>query len=314
MVNAAQQQLLYAKEAGDESWWGTWAEMLFTVTRDNPYITTPRGVARIEFATLCNWPITVQNQFYEYLQFGNGRLPKMCGFCPGTPRVYSRNNVVTFTDLSDTPQKLAAYLTNTEDVGKRVFFQGTDDNDSVIYTRDAFEMGKGVFVSLETPFVITEQSFNSITGIQKDVTSGEVQIFQVDPDTGDQVLLLTMEPGETTAFYRRYLMDPIPTSCCPGQDTVNVRAICKLELMPVASNTDYLLIQNIEAIAEEAASIRYAGMDTLSAKQMAGVHHQRAIGLLNGELTHYLGKNQPAVQFAPFGSARLEKLKIGTLI
>src|SRR6185369_7521281 len=66
-VNAAQARLLNAKEAGDESWWGTWAEILFNVSRDQPYITLPREIARIESINVCDHPRPVRNQFFEYL-------------------------------------------------------------------------------------------------------------------------------------------------------------------------------------------------------------------------------------------------------
>src|SRR3989442_316999 len=76
-LNTAQRQLLLCKEAGDEGWFGTWAEMAFSISRTSPYLTTPREVARLELATVCNRPVPIQNQFYEYLDFGNGRLPKL---------------------------------------------------------------------------------------------------------------------------------------------------------------------------------------------------------------------------------------------
>jgi hypothetical protein len=36
--------------------------------------------------------------------------------------------------------------------------------------------------------------------------------------------------------------------------------------------------------------------------------------LLMGELGHFLGIDDPAVEFAPFGSARLAKQRIGLVI
>ena len=78
-VNSAQRRLVFAKEAGDEGWWGSWAEVAFNgVSRSTPYITTPRNVARVEAIDICDRPVQLNNQFMEYLQFGNGRLPKQC--------------------------------------------------------------------------------------------------------------------------------------------------------------------------------------------------------------------------------------------
>lgn len=322
-LNSAQQRLLYAKEAGDEGWWGTWAEMVFNVSRNSPYLTTPRGVARLESLSVCDNPVNVQNQFYEYLQFGNGRLPKQfkCSDNVGLLQVLSRNNVPTFTDLTNAPQYLVAYLSDSRDVGRRVLLQGLDANQKTIYSLDTQNQVTGIFVALESPSVVSPMTFSEISGIQKDVTYGPVQIFQRDPVSGAEILLLTMEPSEQTAWYRRYYLDTLPCGCCPAPvpsvtscPAVQVRAIAKLELVPVAVDTDYLLIQNPEALIAECQSIRYADMDQVNAKQMSQERHIAAIRLLNGELNHYLGTNDPAVDFAPFGSARLEYKRVGIMI
>jgi hypothetical protein len=240
-VNEAQLRLLFAKEAGEEGWYGTWAEMVFNVSRATPYITTPRGVARIEMMTVCNEPVAIQNQFYEYLEFGNGTLPKRC---PDRWRsmlqTYSRNNVPTFTDLTSAPQLIRAYF-STLDVSRRVLVQGLDSNGNTIYSQNGFQR-----------------------------VSGEFMTFGLVPNT----------------------------------------SFVKLDLVPVVVDTDYCLIQNPEALMAECQAGRYAEVDTSDAKQQARERHQAAIGLLNGELAHYLGVETASVQFRPFGSARLERVAI----
>lgn len=323
-VNSAQRRLIYAKEAGDEGWWGTWAEIAFTVSRTNPYWTAPREVARLTGANVCQKPINIQNQFFEYLQFGNGRLPKTFLTCtPQIRQIYTRNNVPTFVDLSSPPQYIRVYFTDPADIddGKRVLLQGTDNNDIPIVSQDQFNQVQGIFVDAESPFGSPSTKFNTLTGVQKDITSGQVKIYQADPTTGTEVLLLTMQPGEETASYRRYYFSNMPNSCCFSStvpqttvENLSVTAIVKLDLIPVVVDTDYCLIQNMEAIVEEAQSVRYSKIDTPAAKQMAQEKHIQAIRLLNGELAHYLGIDEPAVDFAPFGAAHLSKLKIGTMI
>ena len=315
-ANSIQETLLYDKAAGDEGWQGSWAEIAFNVSRTNPYWTGAREIARLGAVTVCNNPINLNNQFFEYLQFGNGRMSTTrCG-CPGQLAAYARNNVITFTDLSSPPQYLRVYLTNAQDATKRVMFSGTDANDSQIYSQDNLVIVNGIFVSLEAPYVTTALTFNSITGIQKDITAGQVQIYQVDPTTGDEVLLLTMEPSETIASYRRYYFDDLPTSCCvvPGttaSTTIQVTAIAKLEPIPVIVDTDYLTLTSREAFIEEAMALRLQEADTAAAQQMAAIHHARAIRLLIGQSSHYQGINNPAVSFEPFGSANLDKIMIG---
>lgn len=314
-VNSAQRRVLMCKEAGDEGWWGCFAEVAFTVSRTTPYLTLDRHIARLELANVCQFPVEVNSQFVEYLQFGNGRLPKTCATSgPCLTAAYTRNNVPTFVDLTTPPQIIRVYLTDAADVNKRVLIQGTDNNDKVIRSIDTYNPTQGIFLNLQDPSADLPTQMNSITGIQKDITIGEVEFFQVDPTTGDEVLLLTMEPSEEVASYRRYYFNDLPRNCCPANSTsVSVTGIVKLELVPVRVDTDYCLIQNLEALIEECASIRYSELDSQGSKQISRERHNAAIGLLQGEITHYLGKDKPAVSFYPFGSAHLSKIAVGRL-
>lgn len=327
-INSAQERLLTAREAGDEGWWGTWAEIGFNVSRTAPYITLPRQVARLEAVDVCGVTVPLNNNFFEYLEFGNGRLPKLHprhrDWWPMT-QVMTRNNAVTFYNLDATtaaPKTIRIYCADPADADgtKRVLLQGTDASGATIYSQDVSVQVTGIFVTLGSPFVDSPIPFASLNGIQKDTTSGDIQFFQVDPVTGVQTPLHTMEPGETTALYRRYYFDDLPCNCCqnpnvvPATNQVQVTALAKLELIPVRVDPDYCLIQSKEAIINECEAIRYEGMDNKSAHQMADRKHILAIRLLNGELAHRYGIDKPAVSFAPFGSARLERQSIGTMI
>lgn len=325
-VNTAQQRLLYAAEACDESWWGTWAEVRLNVSRAAPYITLPREIARLEAITICDKPVPVLNQFYEYLQFGNGRMQKRrLNNANHIRAAYTRNNAVLFTDLTNGPQLISLFGSDATDLQgtKRVLVQGLDQNGQVVYTNDGGNTIIGEFVTLKAPFATTTNQYSLITGIQKDVTAGPVQIFQMSPVDSSQILLSTMEPGEQTTDYRRYFFDCLPCGCCPTPNSPTttascsqppqVTAIAKLELIPVVNDTDYLLFHNLEAIIQECQAVRFSEMDNAAAKQQAALHHREAIRLLNGELGHYLGVNTPAVQMHVFGSAKLERQAIGTL-
>lgn len=315
-VNTAQRRLLMCKEACDDGWWGTWAEVAFNVSCSQPYITLPREIARIESMAMCDKPIAVQNQFYEYLQFGNGRLPKTRAACRCEIRQsYTRNNAITFTEMTNAPQYITAYITDDRDIGKRLLVQGNDSSENIIYSTDTDQQVTGTFLTLTTPSAQSTMTLSQLTGLQKDVTFGAVRIYQHDPTTGEEILLLTMEPSEETASYRRYYLQGVPRNCCGTNEEGNVQitAIAKLDLIPVVADTDYCLIQNLEAIIEECASVRYAEMDSPTAKAMSQERHKLAIGFLNGELNHYIGKDQVAVNFAPFGSAHLPRQKIGRL-
>lgn len=320
-VNSAQRRLLMCRESGDEGWYGTFAEMAFNlVSRSRPYIVCPREVARIENINICKRPIQLQNQFYEYLQFGNGRMPQCIVQSNCQVEAFSRNDSITIAPLVNPPKIIRAYWTDAGDISStlRVFIQGLDQNNTQVYTQDGFYQVMGEYLMAQSPFADTQFQYNSLTGIQKDITLGAVQIFQVDPTTGAESLMLTMEPNEQVAGYRRYYLNNLPTNCCGittnTPTTLQVTALVKLELLPVYYDTDYLLFHNLEAIIEECSAIRYSEVDSVDAKKMALEKHQQAIRFLNGELAHYYGINTPAVNFSPFGSAKLERQAIGTQI
>ena len=127
-------------------------------------------------------------------------------------------------------------------------------------------------------------------------------------------LILTMQPSEKTANYRRYFLNALPKNCCniPGNPTTaQVETLVKLEFIPAIIGTDYLSIPNLEAIGCEAKSVRYEGMDNPNAEAMAMRFHKQAIGYLQGDLIHYEGTKKPAIAFAPFGSANFNRITGG---
>jgi hypothetical protein len=210
------------------------------------------------------------------------------------------------------------YAADSVDVGaaKRTLIQGLDQNGLVIYSQDGSQEVTGEFLTVDTPFQTSVNLFSQLTGIQKDQTSGDIKYFQVDPTTGDETLLLTMQPSETVAGYRRYYLNNLPANCCATSGTaqnLTITAIAKMEMIPVIVDTDYLLLQNIEALIEESISIRMSEMDSMNAQQLAAVHHKNAILHLLGELKHYLGVLDPAISFKPFGSASLERLNVAMI-
>src|SRR5262245_34830155 len=257
-VNSATQRLLFAREVGDSGWVGSWAEMNFTVTQDDPFITTPREVSRIESINVCTFPIPLQNQFFEYLRFGFGRFPKTtCNSRTACAplQAYDRGKFPLFTDVSGTDKIIRAYLTDSADEGKRVLIGYKDSNNVPVRTLDGTVQVDGEFLTLTAPFVDTSFDVSVVTGIQKDVTLGRVTFYQVDTVTAESTLLGFMEPGETTASYRRYYVGGLPRSCCnppSNGNEVQVTALVQLTYVPVVATTDYLNIPNVEAIINEA--------------------------------------------------------------
>ncbi len=312
LVNEATESWFFDPQQPEEGWWFTWSRMVFNVSRSNPYITNPRGVARIILMDVCKRPTKVQNGFYEFLDYGPGLQPKGClgTKCGQLTQAYDREFVATLGQLSVAPQTIRIYPTDPRDVDKTVIVQGTDQNGNTVYGTDPStnQTILGEIVTLALPFADTLNTFvgPDLSGLEKDVTFGPVTFMQVDPTTGDSAALSTMEPSETSAAYRRYLVNGLPCNCCEQTNgQVQVTAQCKLEYVPVASDPDYLLIPNVPALIAECESIRYSVMDNSRAAKMSVDKHQRALGLLFGQLDHYLGRERPAISVPIFGSSRL---------
>lgn len=320
VLNAATRRLV--QSGGDTGWYGTWAKVVFNISRDDPYLTLPRTIARIINIDVCKSPIRIQNEFFEFMEFGIGLQAPAASCsrnsCTCDMQMYDRGTVPLFRDL--TPgNKLRFYIMNAADTGKRIFIAGARDvNDTDIYTVDRGETVNGLFITFDNqfPFVESPIALNSIGGLLKDETVGQVKIYEVSPTTDTQIMLSIMDPTEDNAYYRRYYIQGLPESCCEcdsDPDTVQLTAMAKLEFIPVKVDTDYLLISNEDALKAECQAIRYEEMDSPSAAQMAQLRHREAIRFLNKELTHYTGRERPALAFSPFGCETLAGAGVGMI-
>lgn len=308
LVNEAQQILLEA--GGETGWYGTWGKMAFNVTRSLPHLTLPRHVARIINAAVCRDPVRIQNPFYEVLEFGVGIQPNSC-VCQ-LKEIYDRGTVPTMVDLTNTgnTKVLRFYITDQRDIDKTILVQAIDSNGTTLRSLANGVDVEGVYVRLASPFVDTEftlgaNTLSKITGFQKDILVGDLRVYEVDTETGEQTLLSIFEPSETTPCYRRYYIGGLPSSCCPGQNTIQVTAVVKFAFVPVQVDEDWLLIGNIPALKRACESIRYGEIDNPQAQAMSKSKWKDAIKLLNGELDHHFGRNMPAINFAPFGHDRM---------
>lgn len=319
ICNTVTQRLIYA--GGDSGFWGGWAKVVFQASRTNPFITLPAQYARAINMDVCRFPIRIQNEFYEEIEAGIGLQPTTnCNDWCGALEGYERGVFTTMADLpTGNNSYLRVYPSNSIDVGRRILFSGAkDQNGNYIYTQNGAQSVNGFFLTVNSPFETTPFIVTDWAQLAKDVTQGDLILKAVDATTGVETTLSRYLAWETNPAYRRYYINRLPNSCCtqpfpttPGM--VNITAMVKYEFVPVMNDTDYLIIGNFPALEEEAQAYRMSKMDTAQAQALAVRHHSEAIKLLNQEMGHYLGKKQPAINFAPFGTARLEKSGIGSL-
>jgi hypothetical protein len=308
MSNEAQQRLIYDPLAPDEGFEGSEWEIAFNVTPSTPFITPPWDVARVVAMTVCQGPVQIRNRLFEYMPYHSGRRPLGCTNSTSsygqTLEAYERANVITMADFVS-GSAIRLYTTNDNDANSKVLIQGKDINGSTVYSEDpnTGQAIQGEYVVLATPFVDTLYRYSELTGIQKDITWGDVQFFMVDA-AGTETALTVMQPGEDTTLLRRYYINGLPRSCC-NASTIQVKAMCRMDFVQARSDADYLYIQNIPALIEEVQAIRYGRMDLPAAQTIASSHHAMALRLLFGQMDHLHGKNTTSIGRSLFGSNAL---------
>lgn len=289
------------------------------------YVTTTYDIARLIAVDICNRPVRIRNGFYEFLEFGVGLQPKFNSACcsnlpPGSAAqtscaqisaAFERDNVATLYDLNTTnPQYVRIYPASAGDAGKRVVVQGADSNGKTIWGIDPNTSSaiQGEVIFLAYPFATSTNQFTGITGILKDQTLEPLTFTQVDVVDTTETALSSMEPAETTASYRRYLINGLPTHCC-GQPfgTVQITAQAKLDYIPVQSPQDYLVINNLPALIEEGMALRFSFNDDPTSIQLSELHHRKALQFMFGQLDHIYGKTQTAINVPIWGSNRLTR-------
>lgn len=311
ILNEAMERLV--KAGGESGFYGSWLPVIFNVTRSLPYITLPRSIARLINATICSSPIRIQNPFYEFLEYGDGFQPGSCA-CQ-LREAYDRGTFPTMKDLDGTgnPKVLRFYITDARDIDKRILVQAEDENGTTLRSLDNGIDVQGVYVRFESPFVDTEFTVRKITGLQKEILVGDLRLYEVDTVTGEQVALSVFEPSEQNPAYRRYYLGGLPSNCCPGQTTVQVRAMAKMEFIPVTVDQDWLVLGNLPALKLACEAVRYSEIDNPQAFQMSKSKWSEAIKVLAQEMDHYMGKHHPAIRFSPFGNDRLECVLAGMI-
>lgn len=297
-ANEAIQRLLTDPLAPDEGWWGGWARMAFNVSRFSPTIVTPNNVARIILLDVNQHPVRIRNEFFEFLDFGNGLMPKR-HTCNNYLQAYERDTVPTLSPLVP-PATIRVYPQDPSDVGQTVLVQGADQNGKTIYSVDPAtnQTFIGERITLALPFTDSVNTFTTITGLQKDPTNFPVTFNQVNL-AGVESTLSFLDVGENVGQYRTYFINGLRCNQCLAQ----VQALVKFDFSPVSQDSDYLLVQNLPALKEECMGIYDWRLHDTAAQARGDAHHKKALGLLFGELSHFLGNERPSIS-VPLWSKR----------
>lgn len=294
-VNESIQRLIQTGEL----FWGTYARYQFCLT--DGCLVWPREIAAIESVAVCSSPLTIRNQWFEFIDSvglqGDGSSGCSSGSCGwpyggtcGGGNMYDRGTVPTFADIIGASKKIKVYCDIAEAAGAKILLQGFDANNNWIQTEVAGVWTDGEYVSLNAAVPQTSTKFfSSLVSVQKPITKGAVRLYEYDTVLTTQRALAVYEPSETNPVYRRTMIPGLSNGSGDDEDecnTTQVTVMAKLEFIPAIVDTDWLLIGNLPAIKDMCQSIRKAENNEFSESVQ---WEARAVQALRRELSHYRG-------------------------
>jgi hypothetical protein len=241
-INSAVQKLMI-KAPADASI----VRMRFCVT--NGIITLPREVHHIIKANNCEYPMQVNNRWYEFLNGGPGSMD------------FSSTSVIDLADMGDgfrthtdiiTPRSIMVTCDLEEEDGTEILLRGNDENGKEVITYlyededptvvTGSYAGERITIGYDTPFY-SNHKFSAITSVVKPVTKGYVYLSSYDPDDTESIFqIASYHPAEESPSYRRYFVTG-------GSTQYNtIIAMAKLRYLPATHDSDTLLVQNIPAL------------------------------------------------------------------
>lgn len=272
----------------------------------------PRQIASLEGIAICGRPVTLRNQYFEFLETGAGiqggrfvgESGSQCSFSCGPSAVIFRGTVATQTDIVGINKKLRLICDLASDVGKEVLCLGFDENGNWVRTVQGGTVKDGeIIVLAQSTGTDSNNLFSSITDIQPpDDLDGQWWLYSLNTDDSTVSLLSNYQYDEVRPVYNRYLM-PICSRTGSCTQTL-VDAIGKLAYIPMRVNTDYCIIGNIPALKTGCEAINSAEHEPDGVKkiQIMEAGMIEATKFLNEELQANTGdKTVPGIQVFNFG-------------
>lgn len=272
-------------------------------------ITLPRNVESVlEMSGPCGEPITLNNQWFEFLPGGTWQLSDVNKWCniavdrgEGFPTIYD------VTSNPTTPgQLLRVYADLPEAADAQILIQGNDENGNRVQTTSDGALYDGELIDLNnaSPQLSTIQ-WSYIQAVQKPLTNGVVRIYQVNPadpsvNTG---LIARYDPSETIPDYRRIYFNGL----CNGNSNDSsphlrrITILAKMKFVPLVQDTDILQVTCSEAMRRICQAFYQQGSENST---LGDYYENKAIQALNAELKQFQagGKSNPQTRYAGFGS------------
>jgi hypothetical protein len=311
-VNGAVRQLMRRG-----SWWGTVQPIAGCIY--DGCLVWPRAVSAVLAMNVNHRPLTLANRWFQFMPWD--------GMAQNLYRNFKHKLHPWVSDADGSlpvyrqiPGGMALwirfYVDNLADIGKTITVYGLDENNQNVRTRWPDGTTRdGVVISIGsniqgtlTPYSQTPFAFQKVTRILKDVTLGNVRMYMLDSN-GIQSDMAVYQPQETSPDYPRSRIRGFRQGACGLQQ---VEALVKLSFIPVVNDSDVVLIENIDALADMIQSKIYAEAGN-TAQAMA--FEQMAFRELNYQMRERFPDEQFIVNFRPFGNDALSggRVNIGMI-
>jgi len=300
-LNQSSQKVIYYINRSSEEllnigrWVGT--TIKYRICADQGFITWPREIETIEAMRVNGAPATLNNQWYQFLDYGGGCWKDgIAGGWGNGYAPYARGNgidereAISFADVCGrgNPKKLKVYGTAQEAAGARILLQFYDGQGNYVRSNDPTEGwvdGEFVAINSTTP----QTTINAVTswvGVQKPLTNGVVRITELDTVTGLERLLAVYEPSETNPSYRRtFVQGWCGTQSVPRCASIEV--IASQRYIPAISPRDYVSLTSLAAYVWKSKAIYMAENNNL---QEGAVYDLKAETVLNQQLSKWTGQ------------------------
>lgn len=297
-LNEAVQQCLFLGK-----WVGTYGR--YQICACDGCLTWPRQIETIETIAVCDRPIPVRNEWFEFLEQGVGiQQTPGCdngeggGGCYGNAgqQLLDRGTACTFNDIVGLNKKVRVYADVAEASGAQILLIGYDENGNWIRTQTSGVWHDGEYVTLSTAPQTSIHFFTKLSSVIKPITNGFIRLYEYNNDLTTQRALAIYEPSEQSPNYRRSLVNALCRGGCSNPITdeskcqrSTITVMAKLAFIPVVEDNDFLLIGNIPALKAMVKAVMYGEQDKPDSIQKAVAQKALAKQFLQEELDSYQG-------------------------
>lgn len=288
-VNRATERLLYKGKFK-----GTVQTFRFCVNSDSCII-WPREIETPEAVAVCKHPVAMRSEWYEFTE-GVGQIDSDDNLCN---TLIDRGEVPAFDEVVGEDKKLAVYSQLNEGVGKYINLQFFDEFGQWVTSEFDGERIDGENIAIPH----TAGTYNYTTNVckpgglvrvKKDVTIGQVHLYEYDTTTTDLRPLAYYQADEEVPLYRRSLIPDLNVNSC---DQTQLTVAAKLRFIPARDDESFLMISHKEALR---LAVRAIFLEEQGIWDEANINWAAAWQALNEQLSHYKGSGEiPVPRFAP---------------